>query len=115
MIGDAIKRFREQRGWTQEQLAEKMGYTSKSTINKIEKGINDVGQRKIIKFAEVFGCDVTDLMCDISTEINIETDSNQYDKAQIDYAINLYNIYQQASPEVRSAVDLLLKSAQQEP
>ena len=62
MIGETIKRMREERGWTQEQLAEKMGYTSKSTINKIEKNINDVGQRKIQKFAQVFGCDVTDLL-----------------------------------------------------
>lgn len=114
MIGDTIKRFREQRGWTQEQLAEKMGYTSKSTINKIEKNINDVGQRKIIKFAEVFGCDVTELMCDIPKEVTVDSVNEQYDQEQIEHAINLYNIYQQASPEVRSAVELLLKSAKQD-
>ena len=62
MIGDNIKRLREQRGWTQEQLAEKMGYTSKSTINKIEKNINDVRQKKIKQFADVFNCDPAELL-----------------------------------------------------
>ena len=38
---------------TQEELATRMGYQSKSSINKIEKGINDIPQNKIVKFAEV--------------------------------------------------------------
>ena len=40
-------------GMTQEELAKRMGYKSKSTINKIELGINDIPQGKITKFAEV--------------------------------------------------------------
>ena len=38
---------------TQEELAAKMGYKSKSTINKIELGKNDIPQSKIVQFAEV--------------------------------------------------------------
>jgi transcriptional regulator with XRE-family HTH domain len=41
--------------WTQEDLAKRMGYKSKSTINKIELGINDIPQSKIVQFAEVLG------------------------------------------------------------
>lgn len=37
---------------TQEELASKLGYKSKSTINKIELGINDIPQSKVVKFAE---------------------------------------------------------------
>ena len=51
-IGGRIKKRREELGYTQEQLAEKMGYKSKSTINKIEAGINDITQSKITAFAE---------------------------------------------------------------
>lgn len=54
-VGDRILYMRKQVGLTQEELAKKMGYKSKSTINKIELGINDIPQSKIFQFAEVLG------------------------------------------------------------
>ena len=39
-IGLRIQQRRKALGLTQEELAFKMGYKSKSTINKIEKGFN---------------------------------------------------------------------------
>ena len=38
---------------SQQELATAMGYTSKSTINKIELGKNDVSQSKVVKFSKV--------------------------------------------------------------
>lgn len=61
-IGDMIKQRREELGWTQQELADKMGYTSKSTITRIEKGYNDVSQSNIIKFAEVLDVSISYLM-----------------------------------------------------
>ena len=52
-VGENILKMRKSLGWTQEELAKKMGYKSKSTINKIELGINDIPQSKIVKFADV--------------------------------------------------------------
>ena len=52
-VGENISIMRKRLGLTQEELAIKMGYKSKSTINKIELGINDIPQSKIMKFAEV--------------------------------------------------------------
>lgn len=52
-IGEKIKKLREDLGYTQEQLAELMGYKSKSTINKIESGINDITQSKVIEFSKI--------------------------------------------------------------
>lgn len=52
-VGQNILRIRKEMGMTQEELAKRMGYTSKSSINKIEMGINDIPQSKIVKFAEV--------------------------------------------------------------
>ena len=54
-VGNNISNRRKFLGLTQEELAQKMGYKSKSTINKIELGINDIPQSKIAKFAEVLG------------------------------------------------------------
>ena len=52
-IGDRIKSRPEELGWTQEELAMKMGYKSKSTINKVEMGKVDVSQKKIPQYAKV--------------------------------------------------------------
>ena len=51
-IGNNIKRRRIELQMTQEDLAKKMGYKSKSTINKIELGKNDIPQSKIVSFAK---------------------------------------------------------------
>ena len=51
-LGEKIKERREQLGFTQEMLANMLGYKSRSTINKIEQGINDITQSKIVEFAK---------------------------------------------------------------
>ena len=57
-----IREFRKQNKWTQEELAQRMGYTDRSTIAKIEAGKVDLSQSKIIEFANVFGVDPGELM-----------------------------------------------------
>ena len=61
-IVENIRRLREKCGLSQEELATRMGYKSKSTINKIELGINDVAQSKVERFAEVLGTSPSVLM-----------------------------------------------------
>lgn len=61
-VGINIKNRREELGITQEELAKRMGYKSKSTINKIEMGINDITQSKILAFAEVLDTTPAHLM-----------------------------------------------------
>lgn len=52
-IGKRIRTRREELGMTQEELALKLGYKSKTTIAKIENGTNDIVQSKVIEFAHV--------------------------------------------------------------
>lgn len=61
-IGIKIMARRKELNMTQEELAKKMGYKSKSTINKIENGTNDIPQSKIVKFAEVLDTSIAYLM-----------------------------------------------------
>ena len=61
-IGARIMERRQQLGLTQEELAFRMGYKTKSAINKIELGINDVSQSKVVKFAEALHTSVAFLM-----------------------------------------------------
>ena len=51
-IGERIKRRREELGLSQSELARKVGYTSRSTINKIEKDAHGISQDKIVAIAK---------------------------------------------------------------
>lgn len=69
-FGEKIKARREELGMTQDELAKKLGYRSRSTINKIELGINDIGQSKIIAFAKALNTTTSYLLDDCETEIS---------------------------------------------
>jgi SOS-response transcriptional repressor, lexA len=61
-LGDLIKKRREQLNLTQEELADLLNYKSKSTINKIEKNINDIPFAKLEDFAKVLKVDLAYLL-----------------------------------------------------
>lgn len=54
-IYDRIKYLREKNGYSQQTLAEKVGFKTASAINKIELGLRDINQSKIISFAKALG------------------------------------------------------------
>lgn len=54
-IGKNIAEARKRAGLTQEELAVKVGYKTKSAINKIELGVRDLPQKKIASFAQALG------------------------------------------------------------
>ncbi len=53
-IGDKIKKLREEFNMSQEELAKKIGYTSRSSINKIEKDGRGIPSDKIVMLAKIF-------------------------------------------------------------
>ena len=57
-----IKKFRQQEKMSQAELARRTGYTDRSSIAKIEKGMVDLSQSKIKQFADVFGVTPGELM-----------------------------------------------------
>lgn len=59
---EKIRARREELGMTQDELAKILGYKSRSTIAKIEKGENDITQSKIIAFAQALKTTPGDLM-----------------------------------------------------
>lgn len=50
-----IRKFRKDSGLSQEELARRTGYTDRSSIAKIEKGLVDLSESKIKQFAEALG------------------------------------------------------------
>ena len=52
-IGEKIKQRRKMLNLSQDELAKRMGYKSRSSINKIELGQTDVTRTKIMEFAKL--------------------------------------------------------------
>lgn len=62
MIGSKIKARRKELNLTQEELASMTGYTTRSTINKIEQEINDIPLSKVSVFAKALNTTPSYLM-----------------------------------------------------
>ena len=61
-IGDRIRNRRMELGWSQRELAKRMGYSDNSTLARIEQGKVDVYQNKVVQFSEVLGVSIAYLM-----------------------------------------------------
>lgn len=61
-IGEKIKQRRMELGWSQRELARRMGYSDNSTLARIEQGKVDIYQNKIVQFSEVLGVSIAYLM-----------------------------------------------------
>lgn len=61
-LGENIKKKREEAGLSQDELAQKLGYKSRSTIAKVEADVNDLNQTKLKAFATALGTTVTELL-----------------------------------------------------
>ena len=114
-----IKTLRKENGWSQDELAKKMGYTDRSSIAKIESGKVDLSQSKIMEFARVFGVEPGDLMGweepSNESKIMMIGGNARYlpvfaESDDIEKALELYKAYSDASHDVQSAIEILLKS-----
>lgn len=93
-VGDRIRKRRLELKLTQEELALKVGYTSRSAIARIESGSNQLRQEMIITFANalnvtpeyILGWDsspytddtVSDVLKELSQEYNLTQDETNY-------------------------------------
>lgn len=74
-IGERIKAQRIRLGWSQRDLAERMGYKNHSVIARIESGKIDINQTRLDQFASVLGLSHAYLLGLITEE-----QSNQNDR-----------------------------------
>lgn len=68
-VGTNIKKRRFELKMSQQELADAMGYKTRSTIAKIESGENDVSQKKLVKFAQVLDTTVEALISTFSSSV----------------------------------------------
>lgn len=83
--GDRIREVRESRGMSQQELALKCGWTSRSTISKIEKNVCETRLTNLMKIAKaldadpdylVFG-DIEDKKAEIERLFNLLSEDQQ--------------------------------------
>lgn len=124
-----IRLLRKQKGWTQEELATRMGYTDRSMIAKIEAGKVDLARSKIFEFAKVFGVSASDLMGDDGVSVPEDTEASMRirelysilppeildDPKQYAQIKDIVNAYISADADGRSSLVGLLKSLQPKP
>ena len=65
IIGPRIKRIRKNKGLTQEQLAESLGYSHKSVITHIEKGDAEMSYEKMLLLLRKFALDANELFGEV--------------------------------------------------
>lgn len=73
-----IKRFRKELKMSQEDLAKKTGYTDRSSIAKIEKGMVDLPQSKILLFAEALNVTPGELMGNVDDTVPTNGQEPEY-------------------------------------
>ncbi len=91
---------------TQQELADK-SHVSKSCVSHYIKGLNEPGSKSAYQMAKVLGVNPAWLMgFDIPKYEKIDPEATE---KEIEKARELYEKYIHAIPEIRSAIDSLLK------
>ena len=105
-VGDRIKQRREELNMSQDELAKKVGYKSRSSINKIELS-RDLPLRKVAIMADALDTSPSALMGWDQTVI--ETENGDFiGREPVSKEKALVSAYRKAAPEIKLAVDKLL-------
>ena len=83
-LGKRIRKRREELNISQDVLAKRLGYKSRSSINKIELGLNDITQSRIVAIAKALNTTPAYLMGWEDTP-QIEEKTNSVDNTPIPY------------------------------
>lgn len=105
-LGSRVTARRKELGMTQEELAKRMGYQSRSSINKVECG-REVSQRIIVRLAEAL---------DVTVPYLMGWDPNPEEQAAFDASIlmdddlmEFIHIYRELNAEQKAAVKQMAK------
>ena len=143
-IGERIKQRRKQLGLTQEELANRIGNSSRASICTVEKDREDLTTTRIAKLAKaletspaflmgwvsdpdpdyletktgklemLISKDAQDAEAEIQRQVNCGLAQAGLNMDEVTKAMDLFHQYEKASPEIQSAIETLLKAAQSE-
>lgn len=111
-IGKRIKQRREELGLTQEELAKKLGYANRSSVNKVETS-REVSMKMINSYAIALETTVPYLMGWEEEDKKIEEQADDdfknmlKDERLVNYAIKLSNLSKEKQEHIISLIDML--------
>ncbi len=107
-IGERIKAARKEVGYSQGELAEKLGLSldSRQVVGKWEKGEKLPHFELLLKMCEVFGCELGYLLCEYDCKTRVAADVTKVTGLSEDAANRLISINQ--SP-ISGAIETLSK------
>jgi transcriptional regulator with XRE-family HTH domain len=71
ILGARIRSLREAKGFTQEQIAEKLNW-SRQKYARLEKGLIDISYAGISAIAQILGCKIEEITSAINNEEDVE-------------------------------------------
>ena len=106
-LGENIRFLRTKKGYSQDDIANKLGYKSFTTIQKWESGVSEPPLKALKKLSEIFNIDMNDLATkklstDTSSDNNVYyLDDDARDMAQFMYENPEYKVLFDASRKVK--------------
>ena len=106
-LGENIRFLRTKKGYSQDDIANKLGYKSFTTIQKWESGVSEPPLKALKKLSEIFNIDMNDLATkklstDTSSDNNVYyLDDDARDMAQFMYENTEYKVLFDASRKVK--------------
>lgn len=90
-LGENIRFLRTKKGYSQDDIANKLGYKSFTTIQKWESGVSEPPLKALKKLSEIFNIDMNDLATKkLSTDTSSDNDVYYLDDDARDMAQFLY-------------------------
>ena len=106
-LGENIRFLRTKKGYSQDDIANKLGYKSFTTIQKWESGVSEPPLKALKKLSEIFNIDMNDLATKkLSTDTSSDNDvyyldDDARDMAQFMYENPEYKVLFDASRNVK--------------
>lgn len=106
-LGENIRFLRTKKGYSQDDIANKLGYKSFTTIQKWESGVSEPPLKALKKLSEIFNIDMNDLATKkLSTDTSSYNDvyyldDDARDMAQFMYENPEYKVLFDASRKVK--------------
>lgn len=113
-VADRIKIAREVKGLSQDELAKRMGYASKSAVSRTENSGDNIGQKRIKEFASALNVPISYIMGWEDFEYDYK--SQLWIKKEVEMPtfqpehLELISLYSKLNEEQKKTVMTLLKT-----
>ena len=109
-IGQRIRKKREELNMTQEELAKKLGYANRSSVNKVENS-RELSMKKINLYAQALETTVPYLMGwedEFSQEVaELDLKITNYDRETKEYMLKMAKLPKEKRQQIYNLIDML--------